>query len=144
MILYNIIYIIFLVLLKFNTIINLFHIQSLNHFSCNLLGARKEFPPELGAYIKRVRSFVDKPLAIGFGVSSPDMFRQAAALGDGVVVGSEFIKQMEKADPSTRGEAAEKLARSFVEAGVQTNNAGAADAVHIHREGSWSPGTQAW
>jgi len=79
---------------------------------------------------------VDKPLAIGFGISSPDMFKQVAGLGDGVVVGSEIVRQMEAAEPSKRGEAAEKLARSFVEAGANPAPL-SSTAEHIHSAGTF-------
>lgn len=75
-------------------------------------GARDQLPEELPAFVARVREVVQGrvPLAVGFGVSTPAMARQVAALADGVIVGSALIKRL--GDP----ERAEEEARRFVRA----------------------------
>ncbi len=45
--------------------------------------------------IGRMRHLTDLPLAVGFGVSTPDQVRQVAATADGVVVGSALVKLIE-------------------------------------------------
>ena len=45
--------------------------------------------------IARARSFTKLPLAVGFGVSTPEQVRQVAALADAVVVGSALVKLIE-------------------------------------------------
>merc|ERR1719491_2723331 len=55
-------------------------------------GARADLPPDLGDFIARVRSRTDLPLAVGFGISTPEMVQSVANLCDGVVVGSEILK----------------------------------------------------
>jgi len=60
-------------------------------------GARQELPAALNAFVQRVRAHTDKPLAVGFGISTP---QQAAAVGriaDGVIVGSALIKAVAQA-----------------------------------------------
>ncbi len=55
-------------------------------------GARQALPSELAEFVGRVRAHTDKPLAVGFGISTP---QQAAAIGqivDGVIVGSALLK----------------------------------------------------
>jgi tryptophan synthase alpha chain len=57
-----------------------------------ITGERQSLPAELAQFVERVRAHTDKPLAVGFGISTPD---QAAAVGqvaDGVIVGSALIK----------------------------------------------------
>lgn len=73
-------------------------------------GARTELPAELPAFIARVREATTGrvPLAVGFGISSPETARQVGALADGVIVGSALIKRI--ADPATM----ESEARRFV------------------------------
>ncbi|HUF75159.1 MAG TPA: tryptophan synthase subunit alpha [Longimicrobiales bacterium] len=59
-------------------------------------GARSELREELAAEIGRIREVVSLPVAVGFGISTPE---QAAALGtvaDGVVVGSALIEALER------------------------------------------------
>ena len=55
-------------------------------------GARESLPPDLAAFISRVRQTTDKPLAVGFGISTPQQAAQVACLADGVIVGSALVK----------------------------------------------------
>lgn len=59
-------------------------------------GARESLPPDLEAFIQRVRSQTDLPLAVGFGISNPEMVQGVANMADGVVVGSAILKSMDK------------------------------------------------
>ena len=57
-----------------------------------ITGARQTLPVELAGFVERVRFHTDKPLAVGFGISTP---QQAAAVGqiaDGVIVGSALLR----------------------------------------------------
>ena len=54
-------------------------------------GARTELPPELRELLARIRAATDKPLCIGFGVSTPDHVRQVIAIADGAVIGSALV-----------------------------------------------------
>eukprot|EP00904_Undaria_pinnatifida_P001388 jgi/Undpi1/1124/HiC_scaffold_10.g04586.m1 len=54
-------------------------------------GARTGLPPKLKAFVERVRTATDKPLSVGFGVSSLEHVKEVAAMADGVVVGSAFM-----------------------------------------------------
>ena len=58
-------------------------------------GARDSLPDDLPEFIARVRSKTELPLAIGFGISNPEMVNGVANMGDGVVVGSAIIKAMD-------------------------------------------------
>jgi tryptophan synthase len=58
-------------------------------------GARDSLPPDLDDFIKRVRSKTDLPLAIGFGISSPEMVNGVSNMADGVVVGSAILNAMD-------------------------------------------------
>jgi tryptophan synthase alpha chain len=59
-------------------------------------GARDQLPPELGEFVARIRAQTDKPLAVGFGISTPDMVSSVARLAEGVVVGSALVRLMEE------------------------------------------------
>ncbi|MCX7014247.1 MAG: tryptophan synthase subunit alpha [Candidatus Sumerlaeota bacterium] len=54
-------------------------------------GARKDLPPDLADNLRQIRALTDKPLAVGFGISTPEHVRQGAAVADAVVVGSAAI-----------------------------------------------------
>jgi len=58
-------------------------------------GARDSLPPDLEDFIKRVRSKTELPLAVGFGISKPEMVQGIADMADGVVVGSAILKAMD-------------------------------------------------
>ena len=58
-------------------------------------GARDELPPELGAFVARVRSVASQPLCVGFGISTPGQAEQVAGIADGVIVGSRIIQLMD-------------------------------------------------
>jgi len=64
-------------------------------------GARAALPTDLNDFIGRVRSQTDLPLAVGFGISTPEMVQSVANIGDGVVVGSAILKAVQKAGEST-------------------------------------------
>jgi len=55
-------------------------------------GARDRLPPELEAFIARVRAASELPLAVGFGIGTPAQARRVAAAADGVIVGSALIR----------------------------------------------------
>ncbi len=79
-------------------------------------GARDRLPDDLPRTVRRARKAAGKlPVAIGFGISTPEAARAAARLADGVVVGSALVRA---AEPGGReGERAlERLARELVAA----------------------------
>ena len=59
-----------------------------------ITGARMELPPDLAASLKEVRSLVKCPLAVGFGISTPEQVAGLAPYVDGVVVGSAIVQRV--------------------------------------------------
>ncbi|HEY65163.1 MAG TPA: tryptophan synthase subunit alpha [Caldilineae bacterium] len=57
-----------------------------------ITGARDRLPPDLEAFVARVRVATHLPLAVGFGISTPEQAAQVARIADGVVVGSALVK----------------------------------------------------
>ncbi len=55
-------------------------------------GEQATLSEELPAAAQRLRAATSLPLCIGFGISTPAQARAAAALGDGVVVGSAIVR----------------------------------------------------
>lgn len=55
-------------------------------------GERRELPPELPGTIERVRAATALPVAVGFGISTPDHASAVAELADGVIVGSRVVR----------------------------------------------------
>ena len=63
-------------------------------------GPRKNLGHDLGSFVSRVRAVTAKPLAVGFGISTPAQAEKVAVLADGVVVGSALVRLAEETDGS--------------------------------------------
>ena len=59
-------------------------------------GARDDMPKELLRQAKRLRRRIEQPLAVGFGISTPQQVAAVAKVADGVVVGSALVKLVEE------------------------------------------------
>ena len=57
-------------------------------------GAQRDLDLELAANVDRVREVSKLPVAVGFGISTPEQVAQVAAIADGVVVGSAIVNQI--------------------------------------------------
>lgn len=55
-------------------------------------GERDELPPELGGLVERVRAGATVPVAVGFGISTPDQAARVGEIADGVIVGSRIVR----------------------------------------------------
>lgn len=58
-------------------------------------GTGDSLPPELKDFTESVRKIITKPMLIGFGISTPRHAREAAALADGVIIGSAVAAMIE-------------------------------------------------
>jgi tryptophan synthase alpha chain len=65
-------------------------------------GVRKSLPPDLAAFVTRVKRLTRQPICIGFGISTREQASQIARIADGVIVGSRIIQLMETEDSSLR------------------------------------------
>ena len=59
-------------------------------------GARESLPPELRAFVNRVRSFTSLPLAVGFGISQRLQIEEVGQFADAAVVGSVLVAAEDK------------------------------------------------
>jgi tryptophan synthase alpha chain len=64
-------------------------------------GARHTLPEELESFVGSVKKRTDKPLCVGFGVSTPEQVRRVATVADGVIVGSRIVQLLDR-DKSLR------------------------------------------
>jgi tryptophan synthase alpha chain len=55
-------------------------------------GERAELPAGLSAEVKALRRALSLPVAVGFGISSPEQVAAVARVADGVVVGSALVR----------------------------------------------------
>ena len=59
-------------------------------------GAKGALRAELAEEVGRIRKAVDLPVAVGFGISTPEQAAAVAAVADGVVVGSALIQALDR------------------------------------------------
>ncbi|MGH2996262.1 MAG: tryptophan synthase subunit alpha, partial [Gaiellaceae bacterium] len=59
-------------------------------------GARAELSPALAPLVQRTRRLTDVPLYAGFGISTPEQAAAAAALADGIGVGTRAVEMAEE------------------------------------------------
>ncbi|MBW8004824.1 MAG: tryptophan synthase subunit alpha [candidate division NC10 bacterium] len=59
-------------------------------------GARDALQTDLELSLSRVRRLTDKPIAVGFGISTPAQVSQVAGFVDGVIVGSAIVERIER------------------------------------------------
>src|SRR5881227_386878 len=59
-------------------------------------GARSEMPRDAESLVKRVRVVSDLPVAVGFGISTPEQVSQVWRFADAAVIGSALVRQVEK------------------------------------------------
>ncbi len=57
-------------------------------------GARSELRDALGEEVRAIRDVIDLPVAVGFGISTPEQAAAVAAVADGVVVGSALVQRL--------------------------------------------------
>src|SRR5207253_8699600 len=58
--------------------------------------ARDEMTHGAEALVQRVRTVSDLPVAVGFGVSTPNQVREVWRFADAAVVGSALVREIEK------------------------------------------------
>lgn len=55
-------------------------------------GERPELEASLNTMVSQIREHSDKPIAVGFGIGTPEQAAEVAGMADGVVVGSALVR----------------------------------------------------
>lgn len=82
-----------------------------------ITGERNQLPPELADGVKDMKALTDRPVCVGFGVSTPQHLKQLAGVADGAIVGSAVVRRMkENADkgPDAIGAAVSTYCRDLL------------------------------
>ncbi len=61
-------------------------------------GVRNALPAELSEQLRGLRKRTSLPLAVGFGISSPDQVETLRGVADGIIVGSAIVRLIAEAD----------------------------------------------
>jgi len=83
--------------------------------SLGVTGVRHEITTDLGAIISEIRKITDVPVAVGFGIATPDQARDMVRVADGAIVGSAIVTLIER-DGSHADEALRDYATAMVAA----------------------------
>jgi tryptophan synthase alpha chain len=78
-------------------------------------GERAELPPELAHTVERVRAATSVPVAVGFGISTPEHARAVGDVADGVIVGSRLVRAAGEGGADAVGELVGGLAEALAE-----------------------------
>jgi tryptophan synthase alpha chain len=58
-------------------------------------GARSNLSLDLPAFVKRSKNVANTPVAVGFGIATPEQAARVGALADGVIVGSALVNAID-------------------------------------------------
>lgn len=61
-----------------------------------ITGARQELAGDARSLVERLRYFTRLPIAVGFGVSTPEQFAEVGGFADAAVVGSAIVQRVEQ------------------------------------------------
>jgi tryptophan synthase alpha chain len=75
-----------------------------------ITGERDELPPRLTETVERVRGASSVPVAVGFGISTPQQAGAVAEVADGVIVGSRIVRAAGEGGPQAVGAVVGELA----------------------------------
>lgn len=64
--------------------------------SLGVTGMRSEIKTDLNAILSDIREVTDLPLAVGFGINTPEQASNIGKIADGVIVGSAIVKIIEE------------------------------------------------
>jgi len=61
-------------------------------------GVREKLPQGLAAAVQQIKNQSPKPVAVGFGISTPEQAKEISRFADGVIVGSALAKIIEEVE----------------------------------------------
>ncbi|HME32729.1 MAG TPA: tryptophan synthase subunit alpha [Terriglobales bacterium] len=61
-----------------------------------ITGARQELASDARSLVERLRAYTKLPIAVGFGVSTPQQFAEVGTFADAAVVGSAIVQTIEQ------------------------------------------------
>ena len=62
--------------------------------SLGVTGMRSDIKTDIASIVQQIRQYTDVPVAVGFGISTPEQAKSMASLSDGAIVGSAIVKQI--------------------------------------------------
>jgi len=81
-----------------------------------ITGAQLRDLTDVRSHVDALKRYSDKPVAVGFGISTPDQARRVGQLADGIIVGTAVVKMIEEAGRTQGMEKVTDLVRALKEA----------------------------
>ena len=95
-----------------------------------ITGTQKELAGDAESLVRRIQEFTNLPVALGFGISTPEHVRAVAEFADAAVVGSAIVGLVERTPAAEAPRAVGEFVRSL-RSGV-TSKSPAATAAEVH------------
>ncbi len=76
-------------------------------------GARQQMPEDAAGLVKRIRRHTKLPIAVGFGISTPEQFAAVGKFAEAAVIGSAIVQQIEQ-NPGREAAAVAEFIRQLV------------------------------
>ena len=86
-----------------------------------ITGQQKQLAGDARELVQRIRKHTKLPVAVGFGISSPEQFRQVGEFADAGVIGSAIVHTIEQ-NPGRAPQAVEELIGSLRNDGSRAAN----------------------
>ena len=84
-----------------------------------ITGARQELAGDAQALVARLRAVTKLPIALGFGISTPDQFAEVGGFADAAVLGSAIVQRIEQ-NPGREAEAVGEFLLSLANVAQET------------------------
>ena len=78
-----------------------------------ITGTQTELAADAETLVRRLKQFTDLPIALGFGISTPDHVRTVSAFADAAVIGSAIVGLVEKTPAAEAAKAVGDFVRSL-------------------------------
>ena len=76
-------------------------------------GARTQMPEDASVLVRRLRRYTKLPIAVGFGISTPEQFSAVGGFADAAVVGSAIVEMIERC-PGREAEAVGTFVKKLI------------------------------
>ena len=75
-------------------------------------GARQQLPEDARKLVRRLRKYTKLPIAVGFGISTPQQFAAVGKFADAAVIGSAIVETIER-NPGKEAESVAEFIRQL-------------------------------
>lgn len=81
-----------------------------------ITGTQDKIASDAPTLVARLRAFTDLPIAVGFGISTPEHVRAVAQFADAAIIGSALVALIEKTPPADAPKAVGEFIRTLASA----------------------------